>query len=144
MRGKKLLVIDSSVAVKWLHQINEDYLFQADLIIKNAQKKEITLVMPELAKYEIGNALVYKNLEVPILLRLIEDFYLLPIQFVPEDVNLARLTIEIAQNYKMTYYDASFIALAKKLKGVLVTNNPKHQQKYKDTQPKIIALKDYR
>ena len=102
MKNNNLLIIDSSVALKWLHKTDEINLYQAHLIIKKAQEKGILLCMPELAKYEIGNALVYKNLELPILLRLIERFYVLPIQFVSEDIKLAQLTIEIAQRNKIT------------------------------------------
>lgn len=138
-----MLVIDSSVALKWLHKINENNLSQADLIIRNAQENRILLCMPELAKYEIGNALVYKNLELPILLRLIERFYVLPIQFIPEDLNLSQLTIEVACKNKITYYDASFISLAEKLHADLVTDNPKHQ-KQKISGVKVISLKNYR
>ena len=61
MKNTDIFVIDTSVALKWLHKMNENYLVQADSIMKKAQENEITLVMPELAKYEIGNALLYKN-----------------------------------------------------------------------------------
>ena len=142
MENTNIFVIDSSVALKWLHKVNENYLDQADLIMKKAQESGVTLVMPELAKYEIGNALLYKNLELPVFLRLIERFYVLPIQFMQEDVTLAQITIGIAYKYKITYYDASFMALAIKLKATLITNNPKHQRKNIED-IKIIDLKDY-
>lgn len=143
MKNNNILVVDSSVALKWLHKTNEDNLSQADLIIKRAQENGILLYMPELAKYEIGNALVYKNLELLILMRLVERFYVLPIQFISEDLNLSQLTIEIAHVNKITYYDASFISLAEKLHADLVTDNPKHQ-KLRGKKLKVISLKDYR
>ncbi len=143
MRNNKILVIDSSVALKWLYTTNEKHITQADLIIKKTQGNGTGLIMPELAHYEIGNALVYKDLELPILLRLIERFYVLPIQFIPEDIDLAQLTIELAYNNKITYYDASFLALAKKFSADLVTDNPKHQiQKVYGV--KVVLLKNYR
>ncbi|MEK7079381.1 MAG: type II toxin-antitoxin system VapC family toxin [Patescibacteria group bacterium] len=143
MKNNNVLVIDSSVAIKLLYQLGEDNISQADLIIKNAQDKGTTLVMPELARYEVGNALLYKNLELPILQRLIERFYVLPIRFIPEDLITAQLTAEIAYVNKITYYDASFISLAIMLKADLVTANPKHQKK-KIKGLKVISLKDYR
>jgi len=142
VENTNIFVIDSSVALKWLHKMNENYLDQADSIMNKAQESRVTLVMPELAKYEIGNALLYKNLELPILLRLIERFYVLPIQFMPEDITLAQITIKIAHKYKITYYDASFMALAIKLKTTLITNNPKHQRKNIEN-IKVIELKYY-
>jgi predicted nucleic acid-binding protein len=41
----------------------------------------------------------------------------------------------------MTYYDASFVALARIENAVLVTDNPKHQAK--QLAVKVISLKDY-
>jgi len=139
---QQILVIDSSVAIKWLHQENEDDIDLVDRIMKKAQNNLIELVMPELSKYEISNALLYKKLELPILLRLCERFYTLPLKFIPEDLSVAEMTMEIAYQNNMTYYDASFIALAKKMSGSLVTANQKHQKK-KIKGIKILALKDY-
>lgn len=142
MKNVDILVIDSSVALKWLHKMNENYLTQADLVMKKAQRDESILIMPELAKYEIGNALLYKNLELPIIIRLIEQFYVLPIKFIDEDIIIAHTTVEIAHKYKISYYDASFIALAIKLKATLITSNPKHQKKNIEG-IKVIDLKDF-
>ena len=142
MKNADILVIDSSVALKWLHKMNENYLTQADSIMKKAQENGITLVMPELAKYEIGNALLYKKLKRPILLSLIKQFYILPIKFIQEDLTLAKITIKIAHKYKITYYDASFMALAANLKVTLVTNNPKHHKKNIEN-IKVVELKDF-
>lgn len=69
--------------------------------------------------------------------------YAIPITFVSFDEELARETLEIAYANKITYYDASFIALAEQLGANLVTDNPKHQRVSKAVKIKIIALKDY-
>ena len=137
------LIVDSSVAVKWVNAQNEKLVDEANKIMKNAQEKKILIVMPELAKYEVANALVYKGLPFELLQTAIEDFYYLPIKFIAEDAGLAQINIDIAEKYHMTYYDSSFIALAKKMRGVMVTDNPKHQKKYQEKIPKIISLKDY-
>jgi len=57
---QQILVIDSSVAIKWLHQENEDDIDLVDRIMRKAQINSIDLVMPELSKYEISNALLSK------------------------------------------------------------------------------------
>ena len=51
-------------------------------------------------------------------------------------------SVEIAESAGITYYDASFMALAKQEKATLVTDNPKHQRKIQGI--KVIALKNYR
>lgn len=141
--NKQLIVIDSSVALKWLNRKEEEFLAKADKILKDVEKEKIYILMPELAKYEIGNALLNKGSELPLLNLALEKFYDIPIQFVIEDFEIAKLTMEIAQNCKITYYDASFMALAVKLNADLVTDNPKHQKK-KIVGLKVISLRDYR
>lgn len=67
--------------------------------------------------------------------------YTLPIQFVPQTEKQANEAYKIALQTNTTFYDASFVALAKQENAVLVTDNPKHQAKIKEV--KVVALKDY-
>ncbi len=129
----KKIVVDSSVMVKWLHQEDEGYLEQADRIIKDAQKDRIVVLAPELSKYEVGNALLIKKKLTPNEAKvLLASFYSLPIQFIAQSQDNANETYNIAHKAHITYYDASFIALAKQENAVLVTDNPKHQGKTKE------------
>ena len=107
---KKKIVVDSSVAVKWINSLDEDYLDKADKLIKDVQNSNIDL---------------------------------LPISYFSEDKELSLSTAELAQKYQITYYDASFIALAAKLKASLITDNPKHQKK-SIKEIEVFLLKDYR
>jgi len=142
MRTKKPLVIDSSVAVKWLNKQNENYIDQADKILRDVQKEKTYLIMPELAKYEIGNALLYKSMPLQNTLGSLATFYDIPIQFVAQDKEQAQVAIQIAHKQQLTFYDASFMALAKEQKATLITDNPKHQKK-RIAGLKVISLKDY-
>lgn len=136
------LVVDSSVIVKWLHQEEEQYLNQADQIIQDAQHGTVTLLAPELAKYEVGNALLLsKKITVDQAKVSFASLYSLPIQFIAQSENAANETYRIAQQANITYYDASFIALAKEENAILVTYNPKHQGKTQEV--KVISLNDY-
>lgn len=133
----KKLVVDSSVMVKWLHQEDEERLEQADRIIKDAQEGKIVIIAPELSKYEVGNALLLKKKLFPNEAKiLLDSFYLLPIQFIAQSQDIANETYAIAHRVNMTYYDASFVALAKQENAVLVTDNPKHQGKTKEIEVK--------
>ncbi len=135
------MVIDSSVTVKWVNQINEQHLDQADKILIDAQAGSIILLAPELTKYEIGNALIKKNLELSLANEAFAMIYQLPITFIPESEELAKQTFKIAKQVGVTYYDASFMALAQQEDATLVTDNPKHQGKPSGI--KVIALSDY-
>lgn len=136
------LVIDSSVIVKWLNRQDEERLAQADKIMRDAQAKEAILLAPELAKYEVGNALLLRKRLSAADARITMDVLLnLPIQFVTQSPELSHQTYAIARETNTTYYDATFMALAQQEDAVLVTDNIKHQGKATDIH--VTALKDY-
>ncbi len=136
------LVIDTSVVVKWLNQDNEKYIDKADKILEDAKNYRVELWAPELVKYEIGNVLLYgKKITTRNIEHLFHIFYSLPINFIPENKELACNTFMLAQNLGITYYDASFLAVAKQYNATLVTEDLKHQGKSK--QIKVKSLQDY-
>lgn len=98
------------------------------------------LIVPELCKYEVGNVLLYgKKQNQQDAAITLSAFYSLPISFVTESEQIAKETYKIAFNLKITYYDASFISLAKKYNAMLVTENIKHQGKSTDIIVKSLA-----
>lgn len=138
---KTTLIIDSSVIVKWLNQTKETNIEQADKIIKEATAGNITLYAPELAKYEVGNVLIKKEVTPTNVALLFTILYSLPIIFVAESLEIAQDTFGLAYELGITYYDASFLAVAKQYDATLVTENVKHQGKFSEV--KVVALKDY-
>ena len=137
----KPVIVDSSVTVKWLNQIDEKLLGQADKLLSDAQVGSVNLLAPELSKYEIGNALLKKKLNLPMAYESLGTVYQLPLTFIPESEELAKQTYKVALQDKITYYDASFIALAQQEDATLVTENIKHQGKSKKV--KVVSIKDY-
>ena len=135
----KPTVVDSSVTVKWINQIDEKFIDQSDKLLKDAQSGSVNLLAPELSKYEIGNALLKKKLELPLAYESLGTVYQLPITFIPESEELAKETYRIAQEVGVTYYDAAFMSLAKHYNATLVTENTKHQSKSIDITVKSLA-----
>ena len=141
MKGK--IVCDSSVIVKWLTAQNEQRLRQANKILTDAQKGDIEIFAPELAKYEVGNTLLTgKRFPLKETRISLASFYSLPVKFVSESYTQSQETYEIGEKANITYYDACFISLAKLLNATLVTDNPKHQARVKNV--KVIALENYK
>ena len=137
------IVIDSSIIIKWLSVDKEKYLEEADKILKDAQNGKIILISPELAKYEVGNVLLFgKKLSSEQAKIVLSKFYSLPLSFIIESEELAKKTFSLAENLKITYYDASFLSLAKKRSAILVTDNIKHQGKVSEI--KVIPLSKYK
>lgn len=138
----KNVVIDTSVIVKLLNDQQEKHLRQSNKILSDSQKGKISLFAPELSRYEIGSAILKKKLDMPFAQDTLKIAYVLPIQFIKETYKLACQTYEIAIKSNMTYYDASFIALAKQERAALVTDNLKHQGKTSDVL--VIPLSEYK
>lgn len=143
------IVIDSSVVVKWVSQDDELNLEQADKLLNDVRAGRVELVAPELAKYEVGNALIKKGLSEIQAFQSLGTVYSLPVRFVPETEELADETYQMANKArstedhpKFTYYDASFTALAKQEGAVLVTANLKHQVKIAGV--KVVPLENYK
>jgi len=85
--------------------------------------------------------LLKKKLDLPQAYASLGTVYQLPITFISETEELATQTFRIAQQESITYYDASFMALAKQENAILVTDNPKHQGKTKEIE--VRSLQDY-
>ncbi len=139
---KEPVIVDSSVIVKWISQQDERYLKQADLLLQNVQRGHIVLYAPELAKYEVGNAMLHKGAPLVQTKTGSATIYTLPIHFVSETKELSLLTTEIAYRFSMTFYDASFVALADVLEGTLITDNIKHQGRILTV--RVVPLAHYR
>lgn len=135
-------VVDSSVIVKWISSEGELLLKQSDLLLEHTRRRSYTLLAPELAKYEVGNAILRKTFLLPQKIACLENLATLPLQYIPLSADDAIKSLEIAQHHTITFYDAVFIVLAKRSGCPLITDNPKHQQKTKEV--KVIPLKDYR
>lgn len=136
------VVIDTSVIIKWLSSDKEENLDEANKLLNDALDDKIELLAPELSKYEVGNSLLYsKKLSSGQAAIVLAQLYTLPINFLPESDNMAKETYNLAYTLSITYYDASFMSLAKKYNAILVTENIKHQGKSKKI--KVTSLKNY-
>ncbi len=136
------VVVDSSVIVKWLNQEKEKLIVQSEKVLEEAQHGMIALIAPQLARYEIGNALLKKKLSLRETKDAFSVAYRLPVNFITETKSLAKESYRMANEAQITYYDASFVALAKQENATLVTDNPKHQARVKDV--KVVALVNYK
>lgn len=138
----KTIVTDTSVFLKWLSQDNEENLENADKILKEVANGSTQIIVPELLKYEVGNVLLKgKQLTPEQAFIGLETAYTLPVTFVADSEQQAKETFTLAHSCGLSYYDASFMSLAKNYNATLVTDNLKHQGK--DSNINVIALKDY-
>lgn len=141
-RDTKILVVDSSIIIKWLNYTDEPHLPQAQKLLDHLETNRVSVYVPELVKYEIGNALLKgKQLLIPEAEDALDAFSKLPLHIIPAELNHLIEIYKLAERLTMTFYDASFVHLAQLFRAPLVTDNPKHQKKVEEV--KVIALEKY-
>lgn len=136
------VVIDTSVAVKWVSDMDEQNVDKADLILEKASKEQVEIAAPIFMKYEMGNALEYKKLAEEERFECLRQFYDIPIKFYPISMKQAVETLRIALKMKIPYYDAIFMELAQRLDAELVTANTKHQKSFEKVT--VVGLENYK
>lgn len=117
-----VVVSDASVALKWFHEAGEEEVGPARALLDAYADERIRLVVLDLTRYEIGNALLRGRAaaspeSVGIVLEALSE--LCP--SVSLDANRMRLAAEIAAEHSLTLYDAAYAAVARSNDGLLAT-----------------------
>jgi predicted nucleic acid-binding protein len=116
------LVIDASVAIKWLIPEADSEFALAVL------EQGFSLAAPDLLLSEIGNVLWRKSrtgvFPPEAALRLLNEFQTLSIQLMPS-ARIAPIALGIAQRCDRSYYDSLYLALAETLEAPLITADQK-------------------
>jgi len=133
------IVLDASIIVKWF--LKELYSEEAIRVRNDYVQRKVSIAVPSLLIYEVLNALrysgVYSEEELKEICSALNKY-----GFETYDLEeyLKDKTIAIAYRYNVTIYDASYIALAMKLKTVLYTADNELLEKF----PKITKhVKEY-
>ena len=131
-------VVDASVAIKWF--ADEEKSDIARSLLRNVELKTIRIFAPDILLYEIGNALGkgkhFERQDIVDALDLVLDSSV-------EVRNLDRLLIaqstSFMERYRLTFYDASYAALAYTLDIPLISENPKDHGNIKEIEVKSLA-----
>jgi len=128
------LVLDSSVVAKlFFKEAGSD---SAIKLMEFGDALDIEFLASDLVIYEVGNT-IWKNLRKKKMKgsRYIKQLFLLNIEFIPVDDNLASEAISQAQDNDITYYDGVHVALSKKNQAPLVTQDKELLKKFKTALP---------
>jgi predicted nucleic acid-binding protein len=131
-------VVDASVAIKWF--ADEEKSDIARSLLRNVELKTIRIFAPDILLYEVGNALGkgkhFGSQDVIDALDVLLDSSV-------EVRNLDRVLIaqstSFMERYSLTFYDASYAALAHTLGIPLISENPKDHGKIKEIEVKSLA-----
>lgn len=115
-----IAVTDASVALKWFLQ--EPDAVQAILLRERHITGELILAAPDLLLYEVGNALRYKReFSTAGIQAALSDLLHLHLELVSPTERLLYHAADIAQQIRLTFYDALSLAVARELETRLIT-----------------------
>ncbi len=118
------VVADASVAYKWLAPGRPEEGAQAALdLLQSHFEGLVTIHVPPLLFVEVGNILVCGRAKpsLPVVREAIGALFALPLTVVSLDQRLARTAATLAHRLRLTFHDATYLALAEALSGELVT-----------------------
>jgi predicted nucleic acid-binding protein len=115
------VVIDSSVAYKWLRSEREDSVAEALALAERVIEGDMELIAPATMPVELANAIRYAGLPEDATAALVEEIASFPIVLYDTDAERLQRATELALLHHLTVYDALFLQLAEELGGPLVT-----------------------
>ena len=134
-------VIDASVILKWVLPKNISPLQVQALSIRDALiERKIDIIVPSLWRYEVGNTL---GRLIPInAFDLLTACVNIGFYEVKESSERDKTALELMNKWQVSFYDASYHALAI-INGIeFITADEKYSNKVKD-QGNMLALKDW-
>jgi predicted nucleic acid-binding protein len=117
-------VVDASVAFKWLvPDAAEDDVPAAKTLLVEHMEGRAKLIIPTLLYYEVGNILLFGPSRPPIdqVGDALTDLFSVPLEVVPPALINANVPLRLASLYGISYYDATYVALAEMLDCPLIT-----------------------
>jgi predicted nucleic acid-binding protein len=116
------IVVHGSVLVKWFKTREEELLDEAQKLLMAIEAQGVQVHVPALLLYEVGNLLLVKTrLGLAALDEIIERVEELPMVVAPPAAPLLRRAFRLGREFGLTFYDASFLALAVELGCPCVT-----------------------
>lgn len=116
------IVVDTSVLIKWFKTRDEDLLKEARSLLREAETRPLEVHVPALLLYEVGNVLLLKTqLGAAALSNAMEHLESLPFVVAPPATPLLKRAARLGRELSLTFYDASFLALAVELDCPYIT-----------------------
>ena len=116
------IVVDTSVLIKWFKTHDENLLKEARALLKEVETRPLEVHVPALLLYEVGNILLLKTRLGPVALDdAIERLATLPFTVAPPAIPLLKRAARLGRELALTFYDASFLALAVELDCPYIT-----------------------
>jgi len=116
------IVVDTSVLIKWFKRRDEELLKEAKQLLDQIERRRVEVHVPALLLYEVGNILLLKTrLGLTALEAALDGLESLPFVVAPPATPLLKRAVRLGRQLNLTFYDASFLALAVELDCPFVT-----------------------
>lgn len=116
-------ILDASVVIKWF--LPEEDSDKADLYLETLRKREITIIVPELLFYEVGNTLRSNKVQGNDSDKIAEQLLALPFEKKQMDCAYFKKTTCNAGTFGLTFYDAAYVTLMQEERCEFVTADRK-------------------
>lgn len=124
MERQEKVIIDANIGVKWFSE--EKGSTEALALLEHHIKRNIVLVVPDLFFYEVINAMRYKERTHGInLKKALRDLYSFQCYRVAVSLPLQEKALELALKYRLTIYDATYLAIAEHYDVPCITEDKK-------------------
>lgn len=117
-------MVDASVAFKWLiPDAAEEDVSAAKAILVDHMEGRVVIAVPALLYYEVANILLFGRSKPPIdeAAEALHDLYSIPLAVAVPAPDTADAALRLASDHGLSYYDASYVALAEMLDCTLIT-----------------------
>jgi predicted nucleic acid-binding protein len=108
-------VIDASVAFKWLiPESSEEDVPAAKRLLLDHLEGRAAIIIPALLYYEVGNILLFGRSRPPLeqAAEVLAAFHAIPLEVAPVNPLSADMTLRLASLHGLSFYDATYVALA--------------------------------
>ncbi|MDP2183010.1 MAG: type II toxin-antitoxin system VapC family toxin [Actinomycetota bacterium] len=115
------VVVDSSVAFKWVHPFGESNVDTALELLTAHRDGTVVIAAPAHMHVELTNSLRYTRLGQETVVELLEELDVLHVELVPATTKRLSAALNLSYRHDISVYDALFLQLAEELDCPLVT-----------------------
>ena len=129
-------MVDASITFKWLVPDSaEDDVPAAKALLVDHMEGRAKIIIPFLLYYEVGNILLFGRSRPPIeqAMDALTDLFSIPLEVAPPALIGASATLRLASLHGLSYYDATYVALAEILDCALITADRRLMQRARAT-----------
>lgn len=135
-----MIVVDASVAFKWLKSKDEPFHKQALVILADHLSERNKILVPDILFVEIANSLVTKTNTTDTTIKDdLESLYSFNLEVEIPDAGDIIKTADLAKKNKTSVYDMLYAVIAKKYNTTLITADEKFVKKTKFPHMKLLS-----